>query len=74
MQVGASRGGRVVYAYYPSTWVVSAGRSGVQVQPELHSECEASLGYMKPCLQGNKVGEGSKWGVGFEGKVLAAQA
>lgn len=32
-------------AWNPSTWQVVAGTSGVQGQPQLHTEYEASLGY-----------------------------
>lgn len=32
------------------TWHVEAGGSEVQVYPRLHSDFEASLNYMRPCL------------------------
>lgn len=35
----------------PSTWEVDARGSGVQDQPKLHSECEASMDYMRPWSQ-----------------------
>lgn len=41
-------------AYNPSTGEVEAGRSGVQDQPQPHSEFKASLAYMRPCLKTNK--------------------
>lgn len=45
-------------AYYPSTQEMEAGRLGVQDPPQLHSEFEASLGCMTPCLEEAGWGEG----------------
>jgi hypothetical protein len=43
----------------PSTWEVEAGGSEVRGYPQLHSEFEASLGYIRACLKtGNKVRHG----------------
>ena len=41
----------MVHICHPSTWEMEAGGSGVQGHPWLHSEFEASLGYMRPCLK-----------------------
>ena len=43
----------------PSTWEVEAGGSEVRGHPQLHSEFEASLGYIRASLKtGNKVRHG----------------
>lgn len=34
---------------------VETGKSEVQGNPELHSEFESRLGYMKPCLKNNEL-------------------
>lgn len=36
---------------------MEAGGSAVQIHPQQHMELEASLGYMKPCLQTDKQGD-----------------
>lgn len=41
----------VVHTYNPSTWEVEVGGSEIQTHPYLHSTFEASLGYMKLCLE-----------------------
>lgn len=49
------RSDMVEQACHPSTWKVEAGESGIQGQHQLQefkanlSECDASLGYMRPC-------------------------
>lgn len=45
-------------AYDPSTQEMKAGRLGVRDPPQLHSEFEASLGCMTPCLEEAGWGEG----------------
>lgn len=50
--------GMLMRAYYPSTQEMEAGRLGVQDPPQLHSEFEASLGCMTPCLEEAGWGEG----------------
>lgn len=42
----------------PSTWEVETSTSEVQGHPPLHSEAEASLGYMRPGLKDRKWREG----------------
>lgn len=42
-----------MHIYKSSNPEVAAGESGVQGQPELRSEFEASLGYMRLCPQTN---------------------
>lgn len=44
----------MVLACNPSTWEVDTGRADVQGQPQVHSEFEASLIYMKPCLKSTR--------------------
>lgn len=49
--------------YNPSTQEVVTGGSGGQVHPQLPSKFEASLGYMKACLEGTGEEENEKeWG------------
>lgn len=36
---------------FPSSWDVEAGILGVQGQPQIHSEFQASLDYMRCCLK-----------------------
>lgn len=43
--------GVLTHAYDPSTQEMEARRLGVQDHPQLHSEFEATLGYMTPCLE-----------------------
>lgn len=42
-------------------WEVEAGRSGIQGHFWLHSEVEAILGYMRPCLKKNIFRKGKNW-------------
>lgn len=41
-----------------STWVVEAGRLEVQVYPQLQSDFNASLAYVRPCLFQKRRGGG----------------
>lgn len=47
----------VVHVCNPGTQEVDARESGVQSQPQLHSNFMASLGYSRPCLK-TKAGVG----------------
>lgn len=46
-------------------WEVEAVKSGVQGHPQLRSELEVSLGYMRPCLRKPKEKREIKAYVGF---------
>ena len=40
--------GKTAHACNPNTWEGEAGRSDIQSPPQLHSEFEVSLSYMRP--------------------------
>lgn len=46
--------GKTAHACNPNTWEGEAGRSDIQSPPQLHSEFEVSLSYMRPRLKKEK--------------------